>query len=142
MPCDALAGTQARMLHYLLVRFIPGGGAPSLAAPRSPFMLSGAKNVFLETVKRGDLDSDVDGKRTVVLRIYEAYGGHVQVNLHVTGSLCAQAAYSTNLLEDDGSARDLALIHAADASGSAVVQLTFRGFEVKTVKLVLRDMQG
>jgi alpha-mannosidase len=137
-----LVGTQARLLRYLLVRFIPGGGAPSLAAPRSPFVLSGAKNVFLETVKRGDLDSDMDGKRTVILRMYEAYGGYAQVNLHVAGSLCAQAAYSTNLLEDDGGAQDLALIHAADASASAVVHLTFRGFEVKTIKLVLGGMQG
>ncbi|THH17029.1 hypothetical protein EW146_g3709 [Bondarzewia mesenterica] len=115
------------------------GGMVDFAAPRRPFSLFGAHNVILETVKRGDLDSDVDGKRTVVLRLYEAYGGHANVDLRVSGSLPVVDAYATNLLEDDKGA-ELLDFKRIDAEGSAadyVVKLAFRGFEVKTVKLVL-----
>ncbi len=127
------------------MRHIPGGGAVAAAVPhRIPFALFGRDHsVFLETFKRGDLDSDADGKRTIVLRLYEAYGGHASVDLQVNvpGVI---AAYSTNLLEDDDGAEALALeapkAEAAEKlplSGGLIVPLAFRGFEVKTIKLVL-----
>jgi alpha-mannosidase len=124
------------------VRCVPGGGAVTAAVPaRVPFALVGTDedhSVFLETIKRGDLDSD-DGKRTIVLRLYEAYGGHASVVLQVNVPGVV-AAYSTNLLEDDDGAEALVLEEPtaeAPLSGGRVVQLAFRGFEVKTVKLVL-----
>lgn len=69
--------------------------APSHAAPAlaqlvsSPkvFALVGDRNVLLETIKRGEddhfgPDSRWNGeKRHVILRIYEAYGGHGVVKL-------------------------------------------------------------
>ncbi|KAI0061336.1 glycoside hydrolase family 38 protein [Artomyces pyxidatus] len=116
------------------VRFMADGGLPALTAPTSFVHLSGGKNVILETVKRGDLDSDADGRRTVVLRLYEAYGGHANVRLHVDGGLHVVEAYTTNLLEDDIGSEAQELVHADNLSS---VSLTFRGFEVKTVKLVL-----
>ncbi|KAA1467023.1 hypothetical protein DENSPDRAFT_876986 [Dentipellis sp. KUC8613] len=119
----------------LHMRFIPDGSAAAQVAPRAPFTLSGAKNVFLETIKRGDLDDDTKGRRTVVLRLYEAYGGHALVKLHVASSIAVQEAYVTNLLEDDIGAEPVELANAAQAGVTA--QLSFRGFEVKTVKLVL-----
>jgi alpha-mannosidase len=127
----------------LAVRCVPDGSAIASAIPtRVPFAIFGSDHsVFLETFKRGDLDSDADGKRTIVLRLYEAYGGHATVALqaNVPGVV---AAYQTNLLEDDEGAEALALeapdAHAAaPLEGGVVIPLGFRGFEVKTVKLVL-----
>ena len=124
------------------VRAIPAGSGDAAPPPR-PLALAGAHNVILETLKRGDLDSDAAGRRTVVLRLYEAYGGHARADLRVAGTLPVVAAYATNLLEDDAGAEPLEFVRAPGdnaAEGTAadyVVPLEFRGFEVKTVKLVL-----
>jgi alpha-mannosidase len=56
------------------------GGTP---APQNkltkhcPFSVSGALNVILDTVKRGEDDdfSSADAQKTVIVRLYEAYGG-------------------------------------------------------------------
>lgn len=40
-----------------------------------PFTGSGARNVVIHTVKRGEDDADTKQK-TVVLRLYEHLGGH------------------------------------------------------------------
>lgn len=131
----------------------PGEARSTSLAPVSPFKLSGAKNVFLETIKRGDLDSDLesdyhpksqnqdaaDGKRSIVLRLYEAYGGHASVELAVADALEVVGAYETNLLEDDYGAKALEMTALTGGDeGKSVVKLEFRGFEVKTVKLVLK----
>ena len=121
------------------MRCVPDGGAIAAAVPpRLPFVLFGTDHsVFLETFKRGDLDTD--SKRTIVLRLYEAYGGHASVLLQVNVPGVV-AAYATNLLEDDEGAEVLAMdAPGSDAplQGGVVIPLGFRGFEVKTVKLVL-----
>jgi alpha-mannosidase len=114
-----------------------------VTVPLPPFVLFGRDpSVVLETIKRGDLDVDgKDGPRTLVLRLYEAFGGHASVGLliNVPGVV---AAYETNLLEDDAGLEALALEREGgqqqSASGEAVsIRLAFRGFEVKTIKLVL-----
>jgi alpha-mannosidase len=100
--------------------------------------------VVLETLKRGDLDIDgKDGPRTIVLRLYEAFGGHASVYLHVNVRGVV-AAYETNLLEDDAGLEALALEQTAGEDVGprsketvSVIRLAFRGFEVKTIKLVL-----
>ena len=81
---------------------VPGSGPVDAAVPaRVPFALYGRDHsVFLETFKRGDLDTDADGKRTIVLRLYEAYGGNASVVLRVNVP-GAVATYLTNLLGDD-----------------------------------------
>jgi alpha-mannosidase len=127
----------------LHVRGVPNGGAVAVTVPLPPFVLFGRDpSVVLETIKRGDLDVDgKDGPRTLVLRLYEAFGGHASVGLliNVPGVV---AAYETNLLEDDAGLEALALEREGgqqqSASGEAVsIRLAFRGFEVKTIKLVL-----
>lgn len=104
-------------------------------------MVSGAHNVILETIKRGD-DDDIcgPGPKTVVLRLYEAYGGHTNVKLLISGSIGIEKAITTNLLEDDHD-DELGFTTAAEeevAQGySHYIKLSFRRFEVKTVKLTL-----
>ena len=110
-------------------------------AHRPAFLVVGAHNVILETIKRGD-DDDVSGHgpKTVVLRLYEAYGGHATVRLLISSSLDVEKAMITNLLEDDnGDELGFTAAVEAEATGgySHYIKLSFRRFEVKTVKLTL-----
>jgi alpha-mannosidase len=123
----------------LHVRYIPSNArAPLLPTLKTPFEVHGASNVFLETVKRGDDDKYrlQDSEETVILRLYEAYGGHGQATLKVASHISVREAYVTNLLEDEGD--QLNILRADDTEHTAaVLKLDFRGFEVKTVKLVI-----
>jgi alpha-mannosidase len=101
--------------------------------------LRGAPNVFLETIKRGELDHFDGGHSSshptsIVLRLYEAYGGHARVTLNVADHVALAKASITNLLEDE--TEELCVVRS-DESGSAAhtIQLEFHAFEVKTVKL-------
>ena len=122
---------------HTLVRFLPDGNAPAPIVPSMPFLLSGAKNVILETVKRGDLDDDASEKRTVIMRLYEAYGGKARVTVQLNNGIKIASAFVTNLLEDDKGAEPAELVRAE--GGGTDIRLDFRGFEVKTLKLVLAD---
>ena len=130
----------------MTVRYLQeAGDLSSLLSFSRPFVIEGARNVFLETVKRGEDDSFDSKDRdwtsdsttfTIILRLYEAFGGHARAQLRVSEHIPVSKAYVTNLLEDEGD--ELKLKHA-DASGKGEVALTldFHGFEVKTVKLVV-----
>lgn len=107
---------------------------------QAPILVDGAHNVILETVKRGD-DDDISGSgpQTIVLRLYEAYGGHATVRLLISNSVGIDKAIITNLLEDDNG-NELAFVATAEEASrgySHYLKLSFRGFEVKTVKLTL-----
>lgn len=76
-----------------------------------------------------------------MLRLYEAYGGHASAELAVSDALEIVGAYETNLLEDDYGAKVLEMKASSkgeEGEGKSVVKLELRGFEVKTVKLVLK----
>jgi alpha-mannosidase len=112
------------------------------SAFKSPFVVEGAHNVFLETVKLGeDVHSSKSGKAstkhtTVILRLYEAYGGHTQARLRIASHIPVSQAFLTNFLEDE--TNELNLKRADDSEETAAILcLDFRGFEVKTVKLVV-----
>lgn len=111
---------------------------------KTPFVVKGARNVFLETVKRGEYDTfdrpanfdDNNSTSTIILRLYEAFGGHAQVKLVVSHHFPVVKAFTTNLLEDE----DEELYVLRDPNGNescCELSFSFRGFEVKTVKLVL-----
>lgn len=61
----------------LHVRLLEDTSSAPLLKAKPPFIIEGARNVFLETVKRG-LDDDFKSHEapSVVLRLYEAFGGH------------------------------------------------------------------
>jgi len=130
----------------LHLRAVPRGAPQLHASPilsRSPFWLEGDPNVFLETIKRGE-DDDVasaHARKTVVLRLYEAYGGHGRVRLRIAPSVRVAAASLTNLLEDHKAELQMASGDGDDGADAAArvfgLDLDFRGFEVKTVKLVI-----
>ena len=133
---------------------MPAGKPDILSSIESPFVVEGARNVFIETVKRGeydsfdgvvDLGSDKSGGTTtsVILRLYEAYGGHAQARLLISRHIPVLKAFTTNLLEDEE--EELYVLRSSDSDsdlndgggGSSALSLSFRGFEVKTIKLVL-----
>ncbi|OAX33098.1 glycoside hydrolase family 38 protein [Rhizopogon vinicolor AM-OR11-026] len=117
----------------LHVRTVPGQSESRLS-PTLPFWLEGAPNVILETVKRGEDDFEAKSSdTTVILRMYEAFGGHGSVKLRLGRHLAVKRVYLTNILEDTKG--ELGLVRTAD--GSSTLKLEFRGFEVKTVKLVV-----
>lgn len=116
---------------------------------RSPFWLDGSQNIFLETIKRGE-DDDFESKsasKTVILRLYEAFGGHGRVQLRISPYIRVADAYLTNLLEDHKTALSFVSdvdvdVNASDRSAALSrfrLDLDFRGFEVKTVKLMIVD---
>ncbi|KAF9264572.1 glycoside hydrolase family 38 protein [Marasmius fiardii PR-910] len=112
--------------------------------------VTGAPNVFVETIKRGEYDdfdlhnpheNNKPKKRkepnvSIVLRIYEAYGGHANALLKIGRKHEIESVWSTNLLEDeDEEGGPLPLVEVP--GGMVGVELKFRGFEVKTVKIYL-----
>ena len=132
-----LVTRRASRLTLLAVRFIAGDAAqPPMFHKPPPFTVHGARNVFLDTVKRG-LDDDFESKSgpaSVVLRIYEAFGGHAQASLKIAKHIPVSKVLVTNLLEDPEA--ELSIVEAEDHAHN-VVKLNFHGFEVKTVKVVL-----
>lgn len=118
------------------VRLLEDTNEAPLLKTKPGFSIEGAPNVVLETVKRG-LDDDFSkhdaSAPTVVLRLYEAYGGHAQATFKIASHIPIAKAVLTNLLEDEG--EELNLLQTEDAS--LAVKLKFHGFEVKTVKLTL-----
>ena len=66
------------------IRRIPRALTAAALAPRHPFKLKGSRNIILDTVKRGEDDhfaSKSKQGQTVILRLYEAFGGHGVVDV-------------------------------------------------------------
>lgn len=175
------------------MRFTHAKNADSLAhVAKSAFRVEGARNVVLETVKRGEDDrfsspavpaettpseaestgsndneessptftarslavdagDQSEPDMSVILRLYEVFGGHAKTRLRIAGHFAAyvSAVYETNMLEEEE--KELKILRAGDegfvASGAGgggedgsivLLDLNFRGFEVKTVKLVIQ----
>ncbi|KAG8699593.1 Glycoside hydrolase, 38 vacuolar alpha mannosidase [Ceratobasidium sp. 395] len=121
----------------LHLRWVPEGDKGSSASVsglvhRSLFGVTGAPNVILETVKRGDDDFGDKPEQTIVLRLYEAFGGHARARLNVSKKIKVSKAVVTNVLEDT-------LYELKEESGEDGVAYPFklRGFEVMTVKLTI-----
>lgn len=104
-------------------------------------MVEGAPNVVLDTIKRSD-DEDFtcrgeNKESVVILRLYEAFGGHAQARVRVGGGLQVKKASLTNLLEDELENLEL----TQDAEGATSFAIKFRGFQVATVKLEVTKTQ-
>lgn len=104
----------------------------SVALTKTPFYVAGAPNVVLETIKRSD-DDDKHGTTSVILRLYETFGGHAKAKLHISDKIVVKKASLVNLLEDE--LEELKLTDGA-------LDLSFRGFQFQTIKLVLDDSKS
>jgi len=104
---------------------------------------------LLETIKRGEDDNHTSlistseaGPVTIILRLYEVFGGHSRVLLKIAPYLPVAEVFVTNLLEDEEEELDITLsgdggIVDDIESSRCSVTLNFRGFEVKTLKVVI-----
>ncbi|KAG0332262.1 Glycoside hydrolase, 38 vacuolar alpha mannosidase [Podila humilis] len=88
------------------------------------FSLQGTKNAVLDTVKRAE-DSD-----DVIIRIYEAFGGHATFRLK--SSMSIASIHRCNVLEDTGDKVGY------DQVAKSSELLTLRAFEIITLKLKLK----
>jgi alpha-mannosidase len=104
---------------------------------KTPFLVDHTlQNVILETMKRGDDDvctKNSTDPQTVVLRMYEAYGGAARIKLRISSKIRVIKATLTNLLEDDIETLDT----LRDDGDDTILQLDFRAFQVVTVKLTV-----
>jgi alpha-mannosidase len=63
-----------------IVRLAAADSMPAITAPM--FSLAGAPNVMLETIKRGEEDDEsYDSRTTIILRMFEQFGGHAKATL-------------------------------------------------------------
>ncbi|KAJ1676005.1 Glycoside hydrolase, 38 vacuolar alpha mannosidase [Spiromyces aspiralis] len=106
---------------------------------------SNPPNIVLDTVKRAEDDPDA-----IVVRMYEAYGGHARVQL---GScLNIRKATYCNLLEDETATPNVEQDSKAppppspiknqwivDSDGGGKMDITFKPFQVVSVKLYLNN---
>jgi alpha-mannosidase len=92
-------------------------------------------------IKRADDDSDVvpkgetplhdrKGKKSVIVRMYDALGGKCSGQLCFSSKLPVSKAYRCNLLEDD-------LTEVEIDAEEGCVPLTVKAFEVVTIRLEL-----
>ncbi|SCV71207.1 BQ2448_2795 [Microbotryum intermedium] len=107
-----------------------------------PFKLEGTRNIMLDTIKRGEEDH-FGGKgsapQTVVLRFYEAFGGHGQVD--VISPLAIESATICDILERD--LEDVEVVQLLKSGkGMSSFKLKFRGFQVVSVKVTLATSGG
>nr|XP_019002605.1 uncharacterized protein I203_05090 [Kwoniella mangroviensis CBS 8507]OCF66066.1 hypothetical protein I203_05090 [Kwoniella mangroviensis CBS 8507] len=97
-----------------------------LAGPRS-------YSIILDAVKRGE-DDETSGKKTVVLRMFESQGAKAQGVLRLTG-LKPSSLQWTNVLEQPMT--DEPEVQWRSQGGKVEVDLSFRGFEVRSLQVVL-----
>ncbi|KAL0082850.1 glycoside hydrolase family 38 protein [Phycomyces blakesleeanus] len=77
----------------LLTRVVPRAKLDSLSTGIPRFHIEDAPNVVLDTIKKAE-DSN-----QIIIRLYEAYGGHAKARL--VSSLHIKAVHRCNILEDD-----------------------------------------
>ena len=105
--------------------------SPSSAVMSSTSITIEARNVILETIKRGEQDRD--GKSlSIIVRLCEKFGGHASTKLIVKG-LDVQKAEVVNILEDKIETVDCVQV----SKGLHEIPIEFRGFEIKTVRLTV-----
>ncbi|KAG8964143.1 Glycoside hydrolase, 38 vacuolar alpha mannosidase [Tulasnella sp. 408] len=104
-----------------------------------PFVVEGAPSVILDTVKRGDDDdfSSSSADKTIVLRLYEALGGHSRPKIKIANYIKVSKALITNLLEEE--IEEVKVMGPESADGGSCICLSLRGFQVVTVKLFLEN---
>ncbi|KAF2806132.1 uncharacterized protein BDZ99DRAFT_466406 [Mytilinidion resinicola] len=145
-PLSTLTIRTARAFNsplHLGTHASPASIAPLLSSLR----ISGADNLVLDTVKRGEDDKDMPSiglplrkDRSVIVRMYDAMGGKSRGVLS-WGVLDVKRVEKCNVLEDDG--EEISIVETEvlvdGERTSKGVEIEVRAFEVATYRLVLAD---
>ena len=99
---------------------------PGAGPTQTSFLSLDDPNVVVEAVKQAEDDDDI------VIRLYEAGGGNVRTTLDL--GFAAQAVEEVNLMERSIDTPQWAVTMSGDRTQ---VALTFRPFEIKTLKVTL-----
>ncbi len=114
------AFADSKLVQQAYALNVPLTIAPGAGGDISTFAVS-APNVVIETVKPAE-----DGSDDVIVRLYEAY--HMATRCTLQTSLSFAGALSVNMIEEGEQP-----LHFADGA----VELDFRPFEVKTVRMTV-----
>lgn len=142
----------------------PAPSSTTSSALLNPFHLTGAPNLILDTIKRGEDDVDVlpssnlahsfplsrkhghsKPKHTVVVRVYDAMGGKSRAVLGWHEDVKVERVVKVNALEDEVEGEDELTILDVGVSGEGEgrkekgVRIEVRAFEVATYMLVLAE---
>jgi alpha-mannosidase len=134
-PNRFLASDAMQIAHEFSVPsvYLPISHQPNFS--RSPlFQLRGDSNVFLETIKRSE-----DFDENLIVRLYEAYGGHARVRL--MSPLPVSSIKEVSILEEEITADEMGATYSDDDlewEAQGFVQLEFKPFEIKTLRLSMR----
>jgi len=123
---------------------------PSSISPLlNSLRVTGADNLVLDTIKRGEDDVDMPSvgiplrkDRSIIIRIYDAMGGRSTGTLS-WGVLNVVRVEKCNVLEDEG--EEVGIVETevevvgTEARKSKGVEIEIRAFEVATFRLVLGD---
>ena len=90
------------------------------------FFAVSKSNVILDAVKMSEND-----EKSIILRLYEAYGGRCSTDVYIPSIFTA--SYSCSLLEEE---QEKLIINPLDHKRNSI-KLCFTAFEIKTVKLTV-----
>ncbi|KAL8280086.1 hypothetical protein RQP46_007416 [Phenoliferia psychrophenolica] len=120
------------------IRRLPRAHVDHAISVDHPFKLHGSRNIILDTIKRGEDDhfaKDSKHAQTVILRLYEAFGGHGVVE--IATELDVASVSICDILERDVEELSIVQSKSSDGKSSSAFKISMRGFEVKTLKLTL-----
>lgn len=130
----------ARIFNASLARAPVSPQAASLATMPVHLLSQPNVPVVLDTIKRAEEDFEYygsgparKGSLTLVVRLYESLGTHAHAHLQITTPVKDVAL--ANILEDS---LDDSIETFADEKDNTIVPLTFRPFEIKTVKIFIK----
>ncbi|OCF39360.1 hypothetical protein I317_06845 [Kwoniella heveanensis CBS 569] len=113
----------------------PSGSGGDLSGLRkTAFEVSGDRSdsIIVDAIKRGE--DDADTRKTVVIRMFESQGGRASGKLKITG-VQPQLLQWVNILEEK--MEDEPELQWSKSGDGVEAEISFRGFELRTLQIVL-----
>ncbi|WVF71778.1 hypothetical protein IAT40_006586 [Kwoniella sp. CBS 6097] len=125
---------KAAMAFVNDLHVVTPGGQDLSGLRKTTFAVSGdhSDSIIVDAIKRGEDDSDA--RKTVVVRLFESQGGRASGKLKITG-VQPQSVQWVNILEEI--MEDEPEVQWRKSGDGLEADITFRGFELKTLQLVL-----
>nr|XP_019042681.1 hypothetical protein I302_08386 [Kwoniella bestiolae CBS 10118]OCF21611.1 hypothetical protein I302_08386 [Kwoniella bestiolae CBS 10118] len=122
-----------RIVNDVHFRYLSNRAADQLQRIRLEISGLRADSIIIDAIKRGE-DDEVNGKKTVVLRMFESVGAKAQGSMRITGLSPLDLKW-VNILEEPMT--DEPKLEWKSVDGVTELDLSFRGFEVKTLQVIV-----